>query len=91
MGEILYHVRVAAPSEPEDAYVGRMAGGLPVWSWSAPPPLPLGLAEILRRDALRLCGGTLYLEPVESIPATIITADNITTGTLSGNTLTIDP
>jgi hypothetical protein len=58
---ILYYVRVQS-SDRCDAYVIRGADGLPAWTWNKPVPLSLGEAEILRRDAARITGGTLKLE-----------------------------
>jgi hypothetical protein len=36
MTEPRYLIRVAAPQEPEDAFVGRQPDGLPVWTWHQP-------------------------------------------------------
>ena len=65
----LYYVRVQSSGymrhagiRQRDAYVTRNDDGLPTWTWIEPSPLPLGEAEILRRDAARITGGTLRLE-----------------------------
>lgn len=61
MATVKYHVRVQSQGD-RDAYVMRSSDGLPLWTWIQPIPLPLGEAEILRRDAVRLRGGTIRLE-----------------------------
>jgi len=61
MATVKYHVRVQSQGD-RDAYVMRSSDGLPLWTWIQPTPLPLGEAEILRRDAVRLRGGTIRLE-----------------------------
>ena len=73
-GQVFYHVRVQSHLyyalqggiiRQSDAYVIRTAEGLPVWTWIQPMPLPIGKAEILRRDCARLFGSTVRLEEAQ--------------------------
>ena len=63
MSTVRYRVRVESTgARSTDAYVTRAHDGLPIWTWTEPSPLELGEAELLRRDTIGLCGGTLRLE-----------------------------
>lgn len=67
MATVKYHVRVQSQGD-RDAYVMRSSNGLPLWTWIQPTPLPLGEAEILRRDASGYANEQgVYLELEEAI------------------------